>query len=412
MSGNSTLSINQRATPSSGTTAAEHNGNHVDMTNGPSTVLDGMSYILQYRAILTPDAGHSTLALAENQQRLISSIQKLSTLGIDATLPSLPKIVVVGDQSHGKSSIVEALCAVSLPRAEGTCTRCPFELVTTSSTAEWQCEVSLHKKWRHVLGSTSSKAIRWDPLTQPEIVRFATVTNKDSLEHALQRAQIAILNPQLQATTVLHNSEVVQSNALNFSPNVVHLKISGPGLPELSLYDLPGAINVTESEDDMHLVDFVKELIEGYVKEPKAIILLTVAANQDVETCRAFNIVRQEKATLRCKGVLTKPDLIASNGTPLDRIRQMLNRSKWPLGEGWHVTKSLSQNDINLRVTHSQAREQEMAFFSEEPWGTTLSEFCDLFGIRNLQSALSRKLTEHILSEYVTPTAFYSRKTN
>ncbi|CAF1303286.1 unnamed protein product [Rotaria sordida] len=41
---------------------------------------------------------------------------------------SLPQIVVVGDQSVGKSSILEAISGVELPRAQNICTRCPLEL--------------------------------------------------------------------------------------------------------------------------------------------------------------------------------------------------------------------------------------------------------------------------------------------
>ncbi|CAF1162122.1 unnamed protein product, partial [Rotaria sp. Silwood1] len=40
----------------------------------------------------------------------------------------LPQIVVVGDQSVGKSSILEAISGVELPRAQNICTRCPLEL--------------------------------------------------------------------------------------------------------------------------------------------------------------------------------------------------------------------------------------------------------------------------------------------
>lgn len=61
--------------------------------------------------------------LGADSYQLIKVIKKLEDLNIDATLPSLPKFVVVGDQSAGKSSVVEALCDISLPRGQGTCTR-------------------------------------------------------------------------------------------------------------------------------------------------------------------------------------------------------------------------------------------------------------------------------------------------
>jgi hypothetical protein len=62
-------------------------------------------------------------SLGAHSYRLIQGIKKLEQLNISATLKSLPKFVVVGDQSAGKSSIVEALCDISLPRSMGTCTR-------------------------------------------------------------------------------------------------------------------------------------------------------------------------------------------------------------------------------------------------------------------------------------------------
>lgn len=40
--------------------------------------------------------------------------------------PSCPPIVVVGDQSHGKFSLLEALSGVKLPKGEGMKTRMPL----------------------------------------------------------------------------------------------------------------------------------------------------------------------------------------------------------------------------------------------------------------------------------------------
>jgi len=41
----------------------------------------------------------------------------------------LPQIAVIGSQSAGKSSLIEAISGITLPRAAGTCTRhgCPRE---------------------------------------------------------------------------------------------------------------------------------------------------------------------------------------------------------------------------------------------------------------------------------------------
>jgi hypothetical protein len=60
--------------------------------------------------------------LGAESRVLIQTVKDLEKLDINTTL-QLPKFVVVGDQSAGKSSIVEALCDISLPRSQGTCTR-------------------------------------------------------------------------------------------------------------------------------------------------------------------------------------------------------------------------------------------------------------------------------------------------
>ena len=40
----------------------------------------------------------------------------------------LPQAVIAGDQSSGKSSLLEAYSGVLLPFGSGTCTRCPTEI--------------------------------------------------------------------------------------------------------------------------------------------------------------------------------------------------------------------------------------------------------------------------------------------
>ena len=77
----------------------------------------------------------------------------------------LPQIAVIGSQSAGKSSLIESISGITLPRAVGTCTRCvdlpsfllrhynlntreiftscPTECRLSRSDAPWQWVVSL-----------------------------------------------------------------------------------------------------------------------------------------------------------------------------------------------------------------------------------------------------------------------------
>lgn len=54
---------------------------------------------------------------------LVQAINDLRKLGVDHLVYPLPEIVVVGDQSAGKSSLIGAIAGIQLPRNVGTCTR-------------------------------------------------------------------------------------------------------------------------------------------------------------------------------------------------------------------------------------------------------------------------------------------------
>nr|XP_023684698.1 interferon-induced GTP-binding protein Mx3-like [Paramormyrops kingsleyae] len=63
----------------------------------------------------------------EKVRPCIDLIDSLRSLGVEQDL-ALPAIAVIGDQSSGKSSVLEALSGVALPRGSGIVTRCPLEL--------------------------------------------------------------------------------------------------------------------------------------------------------------------------------------------------------------------------------------------------------------------------------------------
>lgn len=66
--------------------------------------------------------------LLSNLKPLIALIDNLKDSGLDEYI-SLPRIAVLGTQSAGKSSLLEAVCGLNfLPRGSGVVTRRPLEL--------------------------------------------------------------------------------------------------------------------------------------------------------------------------------------------------------------------------------------------------------------------------------------------
>ncbi|GAB4835423.1 Dynamin- protein 4C [Ancistrocladus abbreviatus] len=59
---------------------------------------------------------------------LLDAVDRLRNLKVMKEGIKLPTIVVVGDQSAGKSSVLESLAGISLPRGQGFCTRVPLTM--------------------------------------------------------------------------------------------------------------------------------------------------------------------------------------------------------------------------------------------------------------------------------------------
>lgn len=383
-----------------------------DTSTASHTPADGDVEMSDTVAPVTNDAMQK---LGQRSRGLIQVIQKLSAFNIDTTLPSLPKIILVGDQSAGKSSVIEALCDITLPRNEGTCTRCPFQLTTTSSvdsSSAWTCKISILKKFRYLqsvqAGQNGNEFDNWREEKDSSSEQFAVIYRKEDLDLALRRAQLAVLHPSSSYSDFINlaiDPKRPNKTQVDFSPNIVCLEIASANLPELSFYDLPGAINSMSDEEDQYLVSFVEALLKSYIKDEKATVLLACAANQDIETSTAIRFLREcktssgRKARDRAIGVLTKPDLVDDNSEKIGGINKIMSGSGFQMGHGWFVTKQLSQKQLSQGVTHEQARKAETDFFADGPWAQDLAQYQSRFGTSNLQDALSRILTTHILQE-------------
>ncbi|EEP76383.1 predicted protein [Uncinocarpus reesii 1704] len=341
------------------------------------------------------DQSSSIDMISKSMKTMVRKIQDLRHLGIENKQLPLPKIVVVGDQSTGKSSLIEGISEIKVPRSAGCCTRCPLEINLSESDTPWTCRVLLMKKYMYcskkMLPTSKSPFGPWVE-QEPEEFLFDTLTEKSMLEAVIKWAQLATLNPGRPYKEFMRgeNSDTEPYTQVKFSPNVVRLDISAPKFPNLSFYDLPGVINVAEVDDEKYLVTLVENLVKDYIKSDNTIVLLTMPMTDDATNSSAARIVREVRgARERTLGVLTKPDRIDCG---YEQWEELLSGEKFTLGHKYYVVK----NNADPVVDHANARVEEHLFFGHPPWTREFAPYSDRFGTRKLQTALSSLLLKQI----------------
>ncbi|KAL8904890.1 MAG: hypothetical protein Q9171_006880 [Xanthocarpia ochracea] len=346
--------------------------------------------------------------LSQGMKAFMTVIQNLRDLGVEELVLPLPKIVVLGDQSTGKSSLIEGISGIKVPRSSGTCTRCPLEINLTPSEAgtPWRATLYLQKRYLYegkpIAGSRRDGATKTRPLgpwvaqSIPENSLFFKTNDKSKIPEALRLAQLATLNPgsdpsrYLPSATGAKNSTGKHTQVM-FSPNVVRLDVSSPDVPNLSFYDLPGVINQAETVEEEYLVSLVQNLVRSYIKEEACINLLAMPMTDDAANSTASRLVQELSAHHRSIGVLTKPDRVQS-GEGMAQWIDILDGKKFKIGHGYFVVK----NNPNPDVSNVVARQEEDGFFSQEPWVGTLSAHGDRFGTLKLSAKLSKLLNLQI----------------
>lgn len=141
---------------------------------------------------------------SSDQRELMDLVDRLRRTGL-STFLQLPQIVVCGDQSSGKSSVLEAITEIPFPRKENLCTRFATEISLRRDTEEAiSCKINPDKTH----SQEESDRLR----------RFSrTIQNFSELPSLIDEATEAMgLGP-----------------AKAFSKDVLCIEICGPNRPQL-----------------------------------------------------------------------------------------------------------------------------------------------------------------------------------
>uniref|UniRef100_A0A8C1S6A7 Uncharacterized protein n=1 Tax=Cyprinus carpio TaxID=7962 RepID=A0A8C1S6A7_CYPCA len=287
----------------------------------------------------------------------IDLVDSLRSLGVEKDL-NLPAIAVIGDQSSGKSSVLEALSGVALPRGTGIVTRCPLELKLKKITKDnnW-CGVLSYKKLKE-----EKKKILKDPA---------------EIENA-----------------VLHAQTVLAGKGEGISHDMITLEIQSSDVPDLTLIDLPGIARVATGNQPLDIEEQIKGLIEKFIKRQETISLVVVPANIDIATTEALRMASKVDPTgQRTLGILTKPDLVDKGME--ETVVRTVNNQVIQLKKGYMIVKCRGQQDINDKLNLVQALEKEKQFFKGNSHFRALLEDGKAT-IPLLAERLTKELVEHI----------------
>ncbi|KAH7908274.1 P-loop containing nucleoside triphosphate hydrolase protein [Hygrophoropsis aurantiaca] len=325
--------------------------------------------------------GLSDPKLVAERRKMLDVVNRLHSTGVNTDV-DLPMIAVIGSQSVGKSSLIESISGITLPRAIGTCTRCPTECKLSFSEEPWRCVVKL-------LITTDADGKPRDVYNEP----FGPeITDKAEVEERIRRAQRAILNPNTKPRQYLEDDETDRRTQVSFSKNRVTLEISGPDVADLSFIDLPGLIVSVSNGGNASDIALVRDLVSSYIEKPSCVILLTVTCETDFENQGAHELAKEyDPDGHRTVGVLTKPDRI-SLGEEERWIELIKHRE-------WYCVKQPAGSSMANRISWEEARKQEEDFFSStEPWSSLEEVYQGRLYTKHLVNRLSKALL-HLISE-------------
>jgi hypothetical protein len=114
------------------------------------------------------------------------------------------------------------------------------------------------------------------------------------------------------------------------SSEPIDLRIYSPNVPDLTLIDLPGYIQISSLDQPDNLKEKISSLCEKYIREPN-IILAVCAADVDLANSPALRASRRvDPLGLRTIGVITKMDLV-----PPEQGASILAGNRYPLHLGY-----------------------------------------------------------------------------
>lgn len=313
---------------------------------------------------------------SSEQSQLLDIIDQLRRQNLDADI-DIPQIVVCGDTSSGKSSVLEAISQMRFPVGHKAVTKFPTEIVLRHS----------HK---------ASMDVKLIPAHDRPAEEKKMILEYEFETDVTDHRRLDRVVPEV--ATFLQSIEQTEAE---FWSDCLRAEVCGPSLPHLTLVDLPGLIHFSRSqagrEDDDESRRRIREMTLLHLKNPRAVVLAVVSAINDTQNQEILSLVKKANAEDRTLGIITKPDRVSTAADEQQSLLSLARNEEIRLGLGWHVLRNLSHDEAEDR--RNERDEVEETFFSSVLWA---NQDRDILGITTLRKKLSRCLFDCIKRDLPT----------
>lgn len=257
---------------------------------------------------------------------IVNKLQNVFHLIGEGNAVWLPQIVAVGDQSSGKSSVIENILGKSfLPKGVGIITRQPLILQIIN--------------------------IAEDDKSSAE--EFGVFQHKNNIIFK----NFSDIRAEIESIT---NNKVGRNKEISEEP--ICLSIYSKNVLNLTLIDLPGLTKIPVGNQPPDIEIRIRRLVTKYISNPNSIILAVVTANTDMATSESLKLAKEfDPEGNRTVAVVTKLDLMDSGTDATD----ILTGKIIPVKLGIIGVVNRSQRDIMSNKMVSDAIRDESAFLQK-----------------------------------------------
>ncbi|KAK9780106.1 putative GED domain-containing protein [Seiridium cardinale] len=280
--------------------------------------------------------------LLGDQKQISEVVANVERFGIGPR-PSLPRIIVAGNRSSGKSSVLRAISGLRFP-------------LGLEVRPQFATEVTLRPDSRSVV----SAQIRRLSDAGDHVVPFQSI-----------RCDGAELSDIIKTAI---NIMVTQRN--DPSTTMLQVEIRGPDVPHVTFVDLPGFFPSDKEHLGPSRPHVASHLLQHYTAHDNTVLLAVISATHQLNVQTALEkVLACDQSGKKTIGVITKPDMLQPGSQAEETI---LHVAKLPR---FHTLRNRDRSQEE--DTNQKAELREAVFFGSGSWALIPSQNLGAVSLRS-----------------------------